>query len=389
MNTKHIKMLMAGLLVALSHQAQAANYSVGSTGQDFATIQEAINFAAEGDVIQLKNAFHIESNIVIEKSLTLEGESMRGTVLVGAATRGEAKSGLISIKNAELVTIRKMTLQNGFSTKCGAAVNSMNSNIMLEECRFSKNVIEQSNKYTGGAAIHLVGLQGQEKNATLINCQFDENSSSAGGGAANISHLKLYMQGCTFANNSAQFIGGAIMVNDVLTGKIENCTFYRNKALVSSGAMNIWSRATTKGDVFISNCTFVENDGGASSGGINSSSMNAVVIDSSLFVKNVAKQQPAFRMQSTELTVKNSLWEEGASYYPGRGELFKDENNNRVVNSLDVGDYGDHGGLTFSYAPPAGGPGANTGAIPTKGVAGQRRKASQYLAGSRLNHRAF
>ncbi len=78
-----LAVLILGLgLCAGIVSAAPGTITVGSTGCDYTSIQEAIDQAAEGDVICLAGGIW-EENLVIEKSLTLRGEGQERTKVIG------------------------------------------------------------------------------------------------------------------------------------------------------------------------------------------------------------------------------------------------------------------------------------------------------------------
>jgi nitrous oxidase accessory protein NosD len=75
---------------------------------DFSTIQEAINNANEGDTVFVRNGTY-SGPIVINKSLTLEGENRDSTVIDGGTNE---PSGSIVLVAADNVKISGFTIQH-------------------------------------------------------------------------------------------------------------------------------------------------------------------------------------------------------------------------------------------------------------------------------------
>jgi parallel beta-helix repeat protein len=75
---------------------------------DYKTIQEAINYASNGDVIFVRNGVYHE-HIVVNKSVSLIGESKIATIIDGSGSRN-----VINI-TAYNVTITRLTVRNGGS----------------------------------------------------------------------------------------------------------------------------------------------------------------------------------------------------------------------------------------------------------------------------------
>ncbi len=130
--------------------------AVISVPSDYTTIQEAIDAATPGDILQIENGTYSE-NIMINKSLTLVGVQERRVFLTSSGNN------VVTIMNNNVV-LKNLNI-NG-STKRGgygvSAVSVENSNITAFNCNFLGGFGADSLK--GGA-----GLRSINSNITMIN----------------------------------------------------------------------------------------------------------------------------------------------------------------------------------------------------------------------------
>ncbi len=82
--------------------------------EDFATIQEAVNFAKSGDTIFVKAGTYSESVIINKTRLTLTGENKQTTVIDG----GKGTQQSIRVEDADFVQISGFTIQNTYDGIC-------------------------------------------------------------------------------------------------------------------------------------------------------------------------------------------------------------------------------------------------------------------------------
>jgi parallel beta-helix repeat protein len=107
--TTGISVLLLSLVFALKFDGVVkANPSVIRVPQDYLTIQAAINAANSGDTIQVAAGTYYE-NILLNKTVTLVGESMETTIIDGS--EGE-RAVLVTANNA---TVKGFKIQNGLS----------------------------------------------------------------------------------------------------------------------------------------------------------------------------------------------------------------------------------------------------------------------------------
>jgi hypothetical protein len=195
----------------------------GGTG-DYATIQEAINAAVDGDVIELTDGiFREDGNRDLDfqgKAIVLHSQSANPEACIldceGSAADPHRAIWFHSQEGQE-TRIEFITIRNGYALDGGA--------ILGEECY-----------------------------PIIRNCIFEDNYASRFGGAIHAWRFHLYLESCTFVENVSDGWGGAIS-NEVSSILIESSDFIGNQA-DTGGAC-----CATGGTFDFSDCTFSSNRG--------------------------------------------------------------------------------------------------------------------------------
>jgi hypothetical protein len=291
---RHICTSIVATLV-LAGMSFAATINVPA---DYATIQEAIDAASDGDEIVIAPGTYTGSGgevaNLLDKQITLrasgsaeetiiDGENERRGLTIGGSNNG--------------VTVQGLTITKGYANLAGGLHFSGPSVLNCIDCKFTHNTGPQhggagGSEYgtasfvnclfennTGGGAAGGVGSIG---NLTMTNCTFSNNTASGGGGV-NIHGGNSLLTECVFENNSASVQGGGVYIfglaGDVATlidcvfrnnsayyegggawcysdgAEFQNCTFESNTANVGGGAFNRFT------DPNYTDCLFVNNSG--------------------------------------------------------------------------------------------------------------------------------
>jgi len=227
---------------------------------DFHTIQEAINAASDGDTVFVRNGTY--SGIVIDKSLTIEGEDKYTTIIqggsepYGAGMRVLANNVRISkftIQNARGPPIRvhgdegpsygNITISDNIMTGCGEPVRLINTSRDMISC----NVIRDSSggigfDWANGNIVH---------NNTLINV-----------GIGIVGGYPSYNN--TFSENTIIGNSNAVSMN----GIFDNNRFFHNSFInntiqvaISPTMVNIWDNSFPSGGNYWSDYTGVDTNG--------------------------------------------------------------------------------------------------------------------------------
>jgi parallel beta-helix repeat protein len=160
----------------------------------YTTIQAAVTAATAGDIIYIADGTYNE-RVVIDKSLTLDGESEGGTILDGTGLMGTGKGILIN-SNVTNVTIQELTVRNyagsSGNTDGGIYANGGNNNLTVQNVTIQNNV-GGSGFYANGpvdevllnyvtSSGHTVGARGiviwngLKSNITITNCEVFGNN---------------------------------------------------------------------------------------------------------------------------------------------------------------------------------------------------------------------
>ncbi len=144
-------------------------------------------------------------------------------------------------------------------TKCkfinyGGAIRFYNGNhfktYTVTNCNFTNNTAKQQ-----GGALQF------EYNGNVTNCTFTNNKAAKNGGAIFIYQGNTEITGCNFTYNSLNSTGYGGAVYFETSGKVENCNFIKNTALLegtprsAGGAIYFKSGAES----YVTNCNFTGN----------------------------------------------------------------------------------------------------------------------------------
>jgi len=144
---QHQKMI--GLLTIIVMCLSACHFQIGYSTKtlvvpdNYPSIQEAIENAAEGDIILVKSGIYYE-NLLVDKSLTIQGEKKENTILIGTGnvTRGQQTVITLAAQNTKVsgLTIKSQNYSNSKLYASGISVEADN-------CEITNNII--SNTYYG------------------------------------------------------------------------------------------------------------------------------------------------------------------------------------------------------------------------------------------------
>ena len=210
------------------------------------TLRRAIANAAEGDVIIFDanlagETIALDSELYIDKGLTLDGGDARGLVL-----SGNNSNRIFRVEAEKEVTLRHLTISNGKANNSGAIdpdlsrgrggaiITENKAHLTLSHCTMADNTANQ-----GGAV-----FSGYKASLVVRNCRFEANTGT----------------GNTLQDgNEGVLTGGAITAQGESEGKLEiyNSRFMNNEGVIG-GAVGVIHTAVT-----IDNCEFTGNQSAA------------------------------------------------------------------------------------------------------------------------------
>jgi predicted outer membrane repeat protein len=216
---------------------------------DFATIQDAINAAVDGDVVELgEGTFTGQGNRALRykgKAITVRSRSGSPANCI-IDCEGASRGFEFGYGDDSLATVDGVTVSNGAAYRGGAIQFSGGGlGLSIHGCVFERNA------GTEGGGIY-VGSPGPK----IESCVFRMNTAAAGG--ALLVDSRTQVRGCTFEGNEARS-GGAIFC---LTRQMDlwDCTFRANSTgsaseFVDGGAISCWHSTFRAQD-----CEFLENE---------------------------------------------------------------------------------------------------------------------------------
>jgi hypothetical protein len=246
-------------------------------GGNYTSIQAAINAASGGDTIRIIESPHTEKGIDVTKSLTFEGLGADQTVIQAHADPGVAGNRIFYISAVgAIVQFKDMTLQHGNpTTEGGGAIwlpTAKNNTLIVTRCWFKDNIVLGNGSGTAyGGAIRITGNSLLSVADSTFAGNLVTNWSAAHGGAIYASGGSEYtIRNSTFSRNALYASssdgqrGGGLNVQPSTTGRVDNCTFYANRAVrtgtyTTSRGGGIFG---TTGKLVVESCVFDNNFAG-------------------------------------------------------------------------------------------------------------------------------
>ncbi|WP_067090157.1 transglutaminase-like domain-containing protein [Methanobrevibacter curvatus] len=271
-----IFLLTLVFLLSLSFSATSAG-NIAVSGDSFDDINDIINTASSGDVIQLgSNTFKSNGSVI---RITKENLTFTGASANNPATLSGENISRIAWVNANNITFKYIKFINGNGNTLGGTAILTYSKITVDNCTFSNNAGES------GTAIFIYP---QASNSVIKNSIFHNNLGNqpgtdnfVQGGAIRSGTTNLTIIDSTFTNNFTLNDGGAISIASGTGTKIINCKFINNSANIG-GAIRI-----SDCEVTISNSIFNQNNANSIGGAIFIFNGTATILNSN-FTSNKA-----------------------------------------------------------------------------------------------------
>ena len=193
---------------------------------DHTSIQDAIDSAAQGDVIYIAPGTYFPST-----TINTRGKAIRLLGQTGANGSRVIIDGLDQIRvlactsgETEYTRIENMVIQNGlaigsFPDDLGGGMLITGSSPVVKDCLFKENIAGNG----GGVCVY------SYSEPTFENCEFAENEAlNLGGGILNIANSKPQVTDCLVRENTARYEAGGI-------NNYYNCsTFLKNSTICSN-----------------------------------------------------------------------------------------------------------------------------------------------------------
>jgi predicted outer membrane repeat protein len=267
--------------LAAPSRGYAAVRTVCASGCKYTTIAAAIAAAKAGDTISIKDAVHTESDITVDRCLTIQGQGAAKTAVDGALNG----TTVFTVASGVTATFQNLTIRNGrnLSNASGGVQNEGTMTVI-------NSIFSNNSAIASGGGIRNEGTM------TVTDSTFSGNSGGgAGGGIANLGSLKV--TNSTFSQNSGGASEGGGIWNEGTT-TITDSTFSGNVSRMAGG---IWNGGT----MTITDSTLSDNSGGRGGGGI--LSVGRLTVINSTFFGNSAFNGGGIAGGET-LTVVNSTF---------------------------------------------------------------------------------
>lgn len=226
------------------------------------TITHTIDVAFGGDILEIADAVYTES-FLIDKPLTLRGESEAGTIIQAHEQPGEATERVITIENVTEVIISDVTIRHGVANVSGFLNRVGGGVFMTDASGVFTNVTFSGNRANFGG-----GMYNSRSSSVLTGVTFSKNSAATTGGGLSNVFGSLTLTNVTFSENSAGSAGGGMFNSQANSSPtLVDVTFEGNKALFGGGGLfNQLSSLTLTNVTFSGNSALDINESGGGGG---------------------------------------------------------------------------------------------------------------------------
>ena len=257
-----IAVLIAGLAVVLVsiRLADGNEVTVCAAGCDFMMIQDALDDpgVTAGAIINITDAVHTESGVVVNKDVTIQGQGADSTIVQAHPDIDQATERVFFIAPGTVVAIKAMTIRHGNPSsepQSGGGIRN-EGELLIEECIILHNrgsagggifndgkltlvnCTVSNNTATGGDTYLECNTGGGIKNmagvAELIHSTVSGNTALGKGGGLHIAcQGKLVLVNSTISSNHTNQNGGGVYINGI--GEFTNSTIVNNSARNGGG----------------------------------------------------------------------------------------------------------------------------------------------------------
>ena len=192
-------------------------------GNQYETIQEAINAASAGDTINILISHTVDSEIEVNKAVTISGQSMDGTILNSTINK--------TASSAFKVTANNVTIENLTINRPASVGNSRPYHINIGPSATVSNITVQNVKFTGGH--YCLNLYASD--FTIDSCVFENPGSDAillgcSAGDSQITNNEFVQtspsgQGFIYCTNGRNYSSGTLTISGNVATK-GRCLFH-------------------------------------------------------------------------------------------------------------------------------------------------------------------
>ena len=266
------------ILTLSAHPTQAATINIPA---DFATIQEGIDVAVDGDLVLVAPGVYLENIYFSGKAITLRSEGHPGeTIIDGNQNDSVVRFGS---EETEATHLDGFTIRNGYAQR-GGGIYCYHSSPTITDCIIKENSAVVSNPSFGG------GMYCENSTPTIMNCSILYNNADDGGGGIYCRASSPPITNCLFKGNSTWEGGGIKLYGS--SPPITNCVFLNNDG-GHGGAI----RCDRGCSSIITNCTFVGNGRPGGEGGAIFCYEASPTITNSILWENLGDLGPELRLR--------------------------------------------------------------------------------------------
>ena len=246
--TSTIATLVISILLVTTISAMAGqNLYVGEDAPaDFITIKAAINAAADGDTIIVRDGTYTGTgNCPIDpkgKAIVIKSENGPQNCIIDCQNNKRAM--FFDSGESKYTVVEGFTINSGFCDGRGGGIYCRNSSPTIVDC-----IINGCEAEYGGGGAYFTGSR-----ARLTKCVFTDNIASShsycddegcrtveslGGGAIYLNSSDLTFEECDITANSAHLNAGGILLGPESTINMAGCTISENSAPSAGGGIYV------------------------------------------------------------------------------------------------------------------------------------------------------
>lgn len=297
---------LAASSFCIAPPARAADWYVPD---NFATIQEAITGAADGDTIYVGPGTYEESLSLNTRTLNFKSTGGPEATIF----EGRGLHGFFQIYYGK-TSIEGFTFQNG-SRSSGGAIFLGYGELLVNNCRFYNNQAPSN----AGGAIYAFGYQTYSR-VTIDNCVFSGNSAVWHGGAVYGAYTSCTVSNSTFTDNSSGACGGAVGIGGFCSSlNVDHSVLTGNYAADRGGAGWAFLGGGCNPSVRLSDSLVAGNSAGVAGGALAGGDNGSVFLNFSTVTGNSAPASGAIATSATSYYGIDSsiVWDNGG--LPGLG----------------------------------------------------------------------
>lgn len=260
--------VLAGcLLLVAAASGQIELYTGGGSVVQYATIQDAVDAAINGDTVVIGEGVYIGTGnrdiAIAGKAVTIRSTDpndpncVANTIIDCQASETENHRGFyFSNGLGSNIVVAGLTIKNGYADN-GGGMYLTDSNCTVVNCNFTNNQASGD----GGAIVNF------SSKVLVESCSFKNNTANSGGGVFFYSNSsnKSVLRNCVFKGNRAVDVGAA----ELQHCEVDSCVFTNNKGSVGNVVCAVYTQ--------LNNCLVYENSGLNAVRLFNSSMTNSTV----------------------------------------------------------------------------------------------------------------